>query len=105
MNNNGTTTMSKIVSVTINGSGEPLKIVPNPNKGSFSLQIMTKETSEIINLVILDQSGRAILTQNEKLSRGNNSIFVELKNSIPSGIYFLSVSGKNRHEIKKLYIR
>ena len=93
----GYTTITQYVSVctgidNVNSSGLALKLYPNPNHGSFTLEL-----SEPCLVTITNVWGETVRT--ESLETGTNSIQME---DMAPGIYFAQVISKQnqRHQIK-----
>lgn len=70
------------------GSSNDITIYPNPVKDMLSIDVAFNET---FGLSIINQFGQKILTKS--LSGKKNQINT---NSLPSGIYFISISSNNR---------
>src|SRR5690606_18245709 len=63
----------------------PLIISPNPNNGSFNLFFEKTTVASQIN--IFDFSGKNIF--NDKIPAHSEQLNIDLKNQLPSGVYFI----------------
>ena len=76
-------------------------LFPNPNNGSFKISF-TPETSEEIEIVVYDISGRNIYN---KTFQNSNMFDQELQvNTISSGIYFVNVQNGENKMIKRIIV-
>lgn len=72
-----------------------------PNPTQTQLNVINKNESEILNVVITDLSGRIVLAQN--LASKNK--LASLKIDLPNGAYFIAINNSdNEKVIKKLLI-
>jgi hypothetical protein len=79
-----------------------LTVYPNPTKGSFTIGLTVEDMTEA-RIEIADVTGRMIYQTTERLSSGENSVPVELKN-VSSGIYSLRISQGGQTQLLKLVI-
>ena len=76
-------------------------LFPNPNNGSFKISF-TPETSEEIEIIVYDISGRSIYN---KSFQNSNMFDQELQvNTISSGIYFVNVQNGENKMIKRIIV-
>lgn len=82
-------------------TNEELTIYPNPVQGNFiNISVTNNQFSDECVLNIYDMTGRIVLTQN--LKSINERIDIS---QIQEGIYFLSLTDKNRYAVKKLIVK
>ncbi len=82
--------------------GKFLSIQPNPNKGSFRIELMLPETHEF-EIAIVDLSGKTVYQQQEFYQDGVLSLDMNLS-GIPSGAYFVNINFADTTLVKKLII-
>ncbi len=73
----------------IAGNDVNIVIVPNPNKGSFSIKGSVAD--ENVSLVITDVLGRAVFTERYFAAGGMLDHNVHLAGTLPAGVYLLAV--------------
>lgn len=76
-------------------------IYPNPNKGTFNLEIAKNFTHKNVQLTIFDISGRKIYKK--QLNNAENIIPINL-NQVSQGIYLVEISSNNLKLLKKIII-
>ncbi|MCK5169870.1 MAG: T9SS type A sorting domain-containing protein [Bacteroidales bacterium] len=79
-----------------------IKIYPNPNKGSFILQIETVKTEDQYNYKIVDISGRIIQSGIINSFEKNKNIEILNPNE---GIYFIQIYSPNYYFTSKILIK
>ncbi len=82
---------------------ESVKIYPNPNDGTFNLQIESSRYI-VVDLKILDVVGTVQFEKNNLELNGDLNTKMSLDNAKP-GVYFISIQNKNDRFIKKFLIR
>ena len=88
---NGKYTYSNVVNVLkSNVTSDNISIYPNPSTGRFNLEISALREG-LANVVITDSRGQEINTLNIQLSKGTNSVLINLE-SASNGIYFVKVT-------------
>ena len=70
---------------------QEIKFYPNPNNGTFTLQIVGLE-SENIEYKIIDIQGKNIITDYVTIANGLNKI--EISNNIKAGLYFIEFANE-----------
>jgi enediyne biosynthesis protein E4 len=79
-----------------------LDIVPNPNNGTFSMQIETPRSLSL-DVEILDLQGRAVYAKELNVDAGNSQVPIALL--VPSGIYYVRLLEENgTHYVRKMVI-
>jgi len=66
---------------------EDIKLYPNPNQGSFVVEVFAKQ-KQSISIDIVDVTGRFIMNKSYMLSQERNLIQIDLQN-VTQGIYFV----------------
>lgn len=84
---NGRSTYSRIVSISRENYYTLKALFSNPVRNSLKLNIETPQPGNI-NLLIVDVSGRSILTEMVSCHKGVNTYFKDLSN-LPAGSYYL----------------
>ncbi len=56
----------------------------------------------IVQLQILDITGKVMMSESKAVTEGNNNISLSQLNQLGSGIYFLSVELNGKREVSKL---
>jgi hypothetical protein len=76
-----------------------IKVLPNPNKGQFEIQIES-QINQKVELRLVNVMGQTIMRQIEFISIGNNRVGINME-SLSSGIYLLELnSEKNTRSIR-----
>ena len=68
---------------------DKLKIYPNPATDKVSLEFTVKK-STMVKLILYNELGKKVKSQNKKVITGLNQISINTQN-IKSGIYFVSL--------------
>ncbi len=79
-----------------------MNIIPNPGNGNFQLS-MSLAHAQKIEVLVYDNLGRKVYSQNENASGGNYSATMNLS-SLSSGIYSVQVITANGFAVKRLVI-
>jgi len=77
-------------------------IYPNPNKGSFNLQIDSK-IAQNINIKIFNLTGQVVYQGNDALEPGSNTLPIEM-HQIASGIYLLQLDSGDLKKVVKVVV-
>ena len=85
----------------LNTNVEPVSIYPNPNKGSFTVELQSN-TSNNVSIDIFDIRGRKIHNQ-VHTNNGNFKQLIEL-GKIESGLYLMTVSDGLRKTTKRIIV-
>ncbi|TWI81270.1 putative secreted protein (Por secretion system target) [Lacibacter cauensis] len=75
-------------------------IQPNPVVNNATVMVLST-TEEMAQLRISDNTGRVVMSKNIRLIKGRNTLELNV-NSLPSGLYYLDVTGKNINQKTKL---
>jgi hypothetical protein len=88
---------SRIISFNNNELFTGIRLMGNPVSSNVVLQV-TVQSTEKLNLVVNDMSGKTVLRQNRTVNTGINQLTIQLPQDLPAGAYILEVSTP---EIKK----
>lgn len=80
-----------------------LSLSPNPVQDILQVQMDINHTANY-NLSIVDLIGRAIISRQEKLEAGHNSLPISMGH-LPNGIYFLKLSSSTSSLSKKIIVQ
>lgn len=100
----GSYTYSKIISVLNNHSISKVSILPNPNDGTFDIQLNSSNERNIF-IEIKDLSGKLCFKEYAKIEENNNQITVDTKNKLSKGTYILSILFNDKEIHEKLIIK
>ncbi len=70
------------------------KVFPNPFENNLNIRMNT-ENSEIITIQLVNLLGQVTQVEKKDLMKGLNEFNLNLKDNIPSGIYYLQITGKD----------
>lgn len=87
----GTTTNSPLVSATISGVREQIKVYPNPTTAYLNIDL-PYSISEDIHVVLQDLNGITVLENQVNVLEGRSSLRMHIRH-LPSGVYMLSLDG------------
>lgn len=90
------------VSVNEIVSLEETKVYPNPNRGTFTVELNASKTSEV-EIEIYDLVGKIVYQQ--KLGQLSGNTYHEINAEIPSGIYMLRVSNEETQKVHRISIQ
>lgn len=76
-------------------------IIPNPNAGTFDINLMTDVKVENANVAILDPIGKVIFSQKLNFELGLNNVKVDITNH-PSTVYYVVVTTSNSTLVEKV---
>ena len=81
---------------------EKIRIYPNPNNGSFIIELNVKRGNSQLNFSMIDITGRVvhsgIIYSNEESKEINTS-------NLNDGIYFIKINSDQENYIKKVLIK
>ena len=98
----GTSAVQIVVNVgvkNINATGEGIILYPNPNGGSFTVNVLSG-LSQPVMITIKNIVGKEV----KKYSTNTNTI-VNINLNIPAGIYFLSAIAEGKREVVKVIVQ
>lgn len=83
-------TLSEVRSLKLDcgQSEQQISVFPNPSKGSINLVYLSEEAGQILELDVVDMTGRKIMSKGIELQAGNNVLNLDLS-SVAIGQYFL----------------
>ncbi len=74
----------------LSGAGvEDIKLVPNPNKGVFTIKGMLGTGNEDVTIEVVDMLGQVIYTANATTRNGSINEQIQLSNTLANGMYLL----------------
>lgn len=108
----------KLVQYDFNGNREILGIVsvhkginngfviyPNPSPSNNPIYLKIDADQKMTaNMRVFSIEGKALINKNLELSKGSNSVQMNLKESLPSGVYTVILSGEGIYEKRKLTV-
>jgi len=103
IDNNGSYTYSKVVTVTI-GKAETLTVELYPNPvGNTDLKVnLYAAKDDAIAIRVVDINGKLVASQKVQVTKGLNSFSVAKFNSLGSGIYMVNITSSNSVINKKV---
>jgi hypothetical protein len=84
------------------GGAEMLRISPNPNNGSFTINV-TSAVNEDIEVSITDMTGRKVKAFTIPIAIGSNKE-QEVKLDVPAGVYFVVVNSSSGRQVQKVVV-
>jgi parallel beta-helix repeat protein len=98
----GSEELSRVVRVQNNqDQGARAEVLPNPNRGSFVLELSTDWENEA-TVTIYNMTGSAVYSKETMLSNGTNRM--EMNLDLPSGVYSVVVNHQGIQTIKRFVI-
>jgi hypothetical protein len=79
------------------------KLVPNPGKGNFQLQLQSAEGGPASVSVFLS-SGKLVWTEKRVFQKGMNVMLVTALENYPAGLYHVLVQSSNESSVQKLVL-
>jgi trimeric autotransporter adhesin len=78
--------------VEVSSFANDVKIIPNPNKGSFSVKgNITTSSNEDVTIMVTDMLGQLVHQQNATVTNGMIDEHITLSNAIANGMYLISL--------------
>lgn len=81
---------------------ENIRLFPNPNTGSATLEIATTNSSDV-EVAIMDVTGRTITLMNKELNSGINFLSINTE-EFAGGIYFVSVRNGSENNVVRMVV-
>lgn len=78
-------------------------LFPNPSNGQVTVEV-PMETEGKVSVVILDPAGKAALTQQKTIGKGENQFTFDVSN-LPNGVYFVQVRNGEIANTRKLVVQ
>ncbi len=85
-------------------SESSLSIYPNPNSGSFTLEIPECESAASALIEVKNSLGQVVYSKIPQIKNGRIRETIELDNALPLGIYFMDVTIGKTHYITKMIL-
>lgn len=99
----GTSSYSDVVAVNLSSGPEPMRIYPNPNTGSFRIDL--DNTKKEILVVLRDLSGKEYFSKVIATQDENGLYLVDTENKIPAGTYLVVASSNNTLYTQKIIVK
>lgn len=81
-------------------AGSDVKLVPNPNKGTFTVKGSLGTTSdEEVTLEVTDMIGRVIYNEKVMAHGGNIDQRIQLSNTLANGMYILNLRSESTNDV------
>jgi hypothetical protein len=93
VDNDGTASVSKTVSVTINGVMEAVVAYPNPFTRDMELRINPDQSNEV-KISVTDLSGREVLNKTVRTEANSSILKMSELNKLDAGFYLMNVQLK-----------
>jgi len=90
----GNAVYSKVVSLSLNVERLPIKVAPNPFKGSLALAIDALENTNA-SIMITSIDGKVLVNKKYPLIQGSNTLQVNETNRLAKGFYLLTITMGN----------
>ncbi|MFY8109189.1 MAG: LamG-like jellyroll fold domain-containing protein [Bacteroidia bacterium] len=99
----GTTSLSKIVSLALDENQEMVlnTVQPNPFESGISVGFTLPSASEV-SVEVMNLNGQTLLTQSIQGTEGYNQVSVPETSSLPAGVYFLKLGANGKTTLEKL---
>ena len=99
--------VSSVVVTQIGQAGIDIKVIPNPNNGTFTIKgsIGTIGTDEEVSLEITNMLGQSIYKNKIMTHEGAINEEVQLSNTMASGMYLLNVSSGTENRVFDIVIK
>jgi hypothetical protein len=82
-------------------SGNEVVVYPNPASSSVSVEVLSQNTKEPVNITIIDAIGKVVYTN--KVNAENNTVLIDV-NEFENGVYSVIVSNEYFTTTKRLVI-
>lgn len=96
----GTYEYSHVIMVYTNGSGNAIKLYPNPNEGVFTLELQD-DMGLPVNLSLMDKLGRELYQEGIVA----NTTSIQLPATIEAGIYFVKLSSARKQVVLPVVVK
>lgn len=77
-----------------------VQLFPNPAQNKTSL-LLNATVDELVKLKIVDNTGRIVMTRSLQIIKGRNNVDLDIS-SLPSGFYYIEITGTQINEKTKL---
>jgi hypothetical protein len=89
----------------VNAANSDVKLIPNPNKGTFSISgTLGTTVNEEVTIEITDMIGQVIYTTKTMSQNGAIDQKIQLGNNIANGMYLLSLHSESTNQVYHLVI-
>jgi uncharacterized repeat protein (TIGR01451 family) len=94
---------SSILAIRLKATKTPVSIMPNPANDYVSIRFYTEKQGEV-TIRLVDNAGKTILLQKQKVSKGNNIAQLNELNKYNTGVYALQVLVNDEIVTQKLIL-
>ena len=89
----------------VNAANSDVKLIPNPNKGTFSISgTLGATVNEEVTVEITDMIGQVIYTTKTMSQNGAIDQKIQLGNNVANGTYLLSIHSESTNQVYHLVI-
>jgi len=75
-------------------------VIPNPNKGEFTVKgALGTDVNEVVDVDLTNMLGQVVYTSKVKVQHGAINEHVTVDNSLSNGIYLLNVRSGDRSKV------
>jgi len=92
---------SKVIALRRELAGESVKLFPSPFKNNLNISI-NSSSNDVLDLTIIDQSGRAVKRYSMTVSTGINSLNISNLSDLIPGTYVINIKGKTTSYHQKI---
>ncbi|WP_462255476.1 Ig-like domain-containing protein [Ferruginibacter sp.] len=94
---------SNVLAVRKNQTKTPVSMLPNPANDYVSMRFFVAKESEVI-IRLLDNLGKTVLIQKQKVNRGNNTILLNGLSKFTAGVYSIQIFANDEIVTQKLIL-
>jgi uncharacterized repeat protein (TIGR01451 family) len=94
---------SSILAVRLKATKTPVNIMPNPASDYVSVRFYSEKAGDV-TIRLVDNAGKTVLLQKQKVSKGNNMVQLNELNKYTTGVYALQVLVNNEVVTQKLIL-
>jgi len=95
---------SNTISIRKNISKAEVSVLPNPANHYLVIKIHADKAGDIL-ITLIDNAGKTILREKQKLSRGFNNVQLNQLNRYSNGLYILKIEADGNTTAKKIIIK
>jgi hypothetical protein len=97
---NGKKELIQIDKINCEAQEDYISIYPNPNTGTFKLDIFGSKPNDQSVLIVYDQLGQIVYSDSFNLKKGMNTVALSL-DEVSAGLYYLEIKNEN-HNFKSV---
>ena len=80
-------------------TGADVQLMPNPNKGSFTVKGNTADATKQVTIEIADIVGRVVYKEVSAVQNGVINSQISLDSQVPNGVYLMHIIADNANEV------